>query len=278
MAGTHFFNGELVPEEKIAISPRDVGFSRGFAVFDFLKTYPHHRPFKLKEHIDRLFNSAAAISLQMPWSKEQVTAWVIDTLRANPSEDEKFIKIFVSGGISNSMLPGEKPTIVILVDPCAKYPAEWYTEGTGAVAVKHTRYNSSAKTNNYIEGMKQTFLAQKIGALEPIYYSDSQVYEGSNSNVFALIDGKLLTPKTGILAGITRQTLLDILKHDNPPIVQDFTYDDMWAASEIFMTGSGKEVVPVTKIDGKKIGDGTVGSVTKEVMKQFKAYTLSDRW
>ncbi|MBI5457023.1 aminotransferase class IV [Candidatus Kaiserbacteria bacterium] len=278
MAGQQFFNGSLVPEEQIVISPRDVGFARGFAVFDFLKTYPHHRPFKLKEHIDRLFNSAEAISLQMPWSKEQVTEWVMQTLAANESADEKFIKIFVSGGISNSMMPGEKPTIVILVDPVAKYPPEWYTEGTGVLLDKHDRYKPSAKTNNYIEGMKQTYLASKIGALEPIYYSDAQVYEGSNSNVFAVIGGKLLTPKTNILAGITRQTLLEILKLDTPPLVQDFTLDELWSASEVFMTGSGREVVPVTKMDGKPVGDGKVGPVTKEVMRQFKEYTLSDKW
>jgi branched-subunit amino acid aminotransferase/4-amino-4-deoxychorismate lyase len=271
----HFQNGALVPEEKLCISPRDVGFSRGFAVFDFLKTYPRHRPFKLKEHIDRLFNSAAAISLPLPWNKEQVIAWVMETLAANPSDDEKFIKIYVSGGISNSMIPGESPTIVILVDPATQYPPEWYEKGTGAVAVKHDRYNPGAKTNNYIEGMKQTYLAQKIGALEPIYYSDTQVYEGSNSNVFAVINGKFLTPKTNILEGITRATLLEILRLDNPVVVQDFTIADFLDASEIFMTGSGKEIVPVTKIDGKQIGDGTVGPVTKEVMAQFKAYTLS---
>lgn len=278
MAGTHFFNGELVPEERIAISPRDVGFSRGYAVFDFLKTYPHHRPFKLQEHIDRLFSSAEQIGLQVPGSKEQIREWTLKTLAANESAEEKFIKIYVSGGISNSMMPADMSTIVILVDPCAKYPVEWYEKGTGAISVKHDRYKSSAKTNNYIEGVKQTFVASKTGALEPIYYCDSHVYEGSNSNVFAVIAGKLLTPKNNLLEGITRRTLLEILKLDIPLEVRDFTIADLFGASEVFMTGSGKEVVPVVHIDGKPIGDGAVGPVTKEVMQQFKAYTLSDAW
>ncbi len=278
MNKTHFLNGKFVSEEQFTISPRDVGFSRGYAVFDFLKTYPHHRPFKLKEHIDRLFNSADLIGLKMPWSKEQVQKWVLETLEANKTGEEKFIKIFVSGGISNTMLPSENPTIAILIDPATQYPKEQYEKGIGVIAVKHNRYNPAAKSNNYIEGVKQTQQAQTIGAVEPIYYSDTQVFEGSNSNLFAVINGKLLTPKTTILAGITRSVLLEILKLNIPIEVKDFTLDDLLHADEAFLTGSGKEITPITSIDGKPLGNGNVGAITKEVMNQFREYTLSDLW
>ena len=278
MNKTHFLNGKFVSEEQFIISPRDVGFSRGYAVFDFLKTYPHHRPFKLKEHIDRLFNSAHLIGLKMPWSKEQVQKWVLETLKANNTDEEKFIKIFVSGGISNTMLPSENPTIAILIDPTVQYPKEQYEKGIGVITVKHERYNPAAKSNNYIEGVKQTQQAQTIGAVEPVYYSDTQVFEGSNSNIFAAISGKLLTPKTNILAGITRTVLMEILKLDIPLEVKDFTLDDLLHAEEAFLTGSGKEITPITSVDGKPLGNGTVGATTKEVMKQFREYTLSDLW
>ena len=274
----HFLNGALVKEDELKISPRDLGFSRGYAVFDFLRTYQKHKPFKLKEHIDRIFNSAEKIGLEAPWSKNQVTDWVIQTVSANPDKDEKFIKIYFSGGVSDSMFPVSEPTIIILVDPCFQYPKEWYEYGTGVITVKHTRYNSTAKTNNYIEGVKQTTLAQKTGALEPVYYSDSQVFEGSNSNVFAIIGGALLTPKSNILEGITREVLLQILKLDLPIEVRDFTIEDLKGAKEIFMTGSAKEVVPVVKLDSKEVGDGNVGPITKDVMKQFRDYTLSGAW
>lgn len=274
----HFLNGALTPESELKISPRDLGFSRGYAVFDFLRTYQKHKPFKLQEHIDRIFNSAKKIGLEIPWTKDQVHAWVLETVSANPSEEEKFIKIYFSGGVSDSMFPTSEPTIIILVDPCFKYPKEWYEKGTGVITVKHTRYNSSAKTNNYIEGVKQTTLAKKIGALEPVYYSDSQVFEGSNSNIFAVIGGKLLTPKNNILEGITRGVLLQILKLNLPIEVRDFTIEELKNAKEIFMTGSAKEVVPVTEVDGEKVGECSVGPVTKEVMKQFRDYTFSGSW
>ena len=278
MNKTHFLNGKFVSEEQLTISPRDVGFSRSYAVFDFLKTYSHHRPFKLKEHIDRLFNSADLIGLKMPWSQEQVQKWVLETLAANNSDEEKFIKIFVSGGVSNTMLPSEKPTIAILIDPAVQYPKEQYEKGIGVITVKHERYNPAAKSNNYIEGVKQTQQAQVIGAVEPVYYSDAQVFEGSNSNIFAVINGKLLTPKTNLLTGITRAVLLEILKLDIPIEIKDFTLDDLLRANEAFLTGSGKEITPITSIDGKPLGNGAVGAITKEVMGQFKKYTLSDLW
>ena len=274
----HFLNGNLVNESELRISPRDLGFSRGYAVFDFLRTYQKHKPFKLKEHIDRIFNSAEKIGLRIPWTKEQVTGWVVQTLLANPDKDEKFIKIYFSGGISDSMFPVSEPTIIILVDPCFQYPKEWYERGTDVITVKHTRYNSVAKTNNYIEGVKQTIIAKKTGALEPIYYSDQQVFEGSNSNVFALINDVLMTPKSNILEGITRGVLLEMLKLDLPIEVRDFTIGELKGASEIFMTGSAKEVVPVVKLDGKDVGEGRVGSVTKEVMKHFRDFTASGSW
>lgn len=278
MNKTHFLNGKFVSEEQLTISPRDVGFSRGYAVFDFLKTYSHHRPFRLKEHIDRLFNSADLIGLKIPYSKEQVQRWVLETLEANNTDEEKFVKIFVSGGISNTMLPSENPTIAILIDPATQYPKEQYEKGIGVITIKHERYNPAAKSNNYIEGVKQTQKAQTIGASEPIYYSDTQVLEGSNSNIFAVINGKLLTPKSTILEGITRSVLLEILKLNIPIEVKDFTLDDLFHADEAFLTGSGKEITPITSIDGKPLGNSNVGTITKEAISQFREYTSSDLW
>ncbi len=274
----HFLNGKFVSEEQLVISPRDIGFSRGYAVFDFLKTYPHHRPFKLREHVQRLFNSASLIGLHMPWSKEQVQKWVLETLEANETNEEKFIKIIVSGGISNTMLPSENPTIIILVDSEIRYPKEWYEKGIGVITVKHDRYNPKAKSNNYIEGIKQTQRAQKEGAVEPVYYSDKQVFEGSNSNIFAVINNELITPSNNILAGVTRDVLLEILDLEMPVRIKDFTLDELLNADEAFLTGSGKEIVPITSIDGRLCGNGEIGAITKEVMRQFKAYALSGSW
>ena len=122
----HFLNGKFITEKDLVVSARDVGFGRGFAVFDYLITYPHHRPFKLAEHIDRFFNSANYIDLLIPWTKKQVASWVQETLDKNKSLGEKSIKIIVSGGKSDTMLPGKPPTIIIIVDPKHEYPRQNY--------------------------------------------------------------------------------------------------------------------------------------------------------
>lgn len=275
---THFLNGKFVTESELVVSIRDLGFMRGFAVFDFLITYPHHRPFMLEKHIDRLFSSADHIGLAIPWSKAQVQKWILQTLEANKSPDEKAIKIIISGGLSNSLIPNSTPTIVILIDPRNLYPREYFENGVSVITVKHNRYAPYAKSNNYIEGVKQAQIAAETGAIEPIYYDDTQVFEGSTSNIFAVINNKLVTPKSNALPGITRDVLLSILKLDIPIETRDFTLEQLCSASEAFLTASNKEIIPITKIDGNAVGEGRVGSITKEAMRQFQELTRSDRW
>ncbi len=268
----HFLNGKFVTEKDLLISPRDLGFARGYAVFDFLRTF-NHKPFKLKEHIDRLFNSLDLMDLKIPWSKEQISNWVLETLNKNDLNQEWFIKISVSGGVSSTLLLQGKPTLIILLDPAISYPTTNYTNGVTAKLVKFQRSLPGAKSNNYIEAVKQfqSFAGKDI--FEPIYYNDTQVFEGSNSNVFAVVDNQLITTKNNILAGITRNVLLDILRLNIPIKVKDFTKDQLLRSQEVFLSASGKGITPIVKIDNHKIGSGQVGPITKEVMKQYQEYT-----
>jgi len=277
----HFLNGKLVHEHDLMISVRDLGFARGYAIFDFLVTYPTRRPFMLSKHIDRLFNSAQLIGLSMPWSKQEIAEWVLQTLAANSEDEggEKQIKVTVSGGISDSLLPVSKDsTLAIVVDPRHFLPRELYDQGAGIIMDKYTRYSPGAKTNNYIEGVKEAQVAQRQNAIEAVYYDDHQVFEASSSNIFALIDGRLLTPKSNVLSGITREVLLDILELDVPIELADFRLEDLLAAEEVFLTGSNKEVLPITRIDGQPVGSGKVGPLTKAAMTQFQQFTQSDKW
>ena len=273
----HLLNGKLVKESELMIPVRDLGFLRGYAVFDFLITY-RRRPFMLEKHVDRLFNSAKLIGLSIPWSKEQVRNLVMKTLAANKDGEEKAIKVILSGGVSDSLLPQGKPTIIILVDPRHSYPPKIFEEGVRVITVKHNRYSPEAKTNCYIEGVRQVQVATKSGAIEPIYFDDKQIFEGATCNIFAVIKGKLLTPKSNILPGITRDTLLKHFKSSISMRVADFSRGELMKASEVFLTASNKEVMPVTKIDGRRVGKGDVGPVTKEAMKQFAEFTASKKW
>lgn len=273
----HFINNKWVGENELVIPVRDLGFLRGYAVFDFLRTY-NNKPFKIAEHIDRLYRSADLIGLKISKSRQEIKELVDEAVKRNTNGQEKFIKIIVSGGVSDSMLVSSDPTIIIMIDNCTVYPAENYENGVGVITVKFNRYMPEAKTNNYIEGVRQSQIAKESGAVEPVYYDDRRVFEGSNSNIFALVDGRLLTPKSNILEGITRNVLLEILKLDVEVCEEDFSIEQLRLASEVFFTGSGKEVMPITKIDSKFVGDGKVGAVTREVIRQFRQYTQSDKW
>lgn len=267
----HFLNGKFVREEELLISPRDLGFCRGYAVADFIVTYDS-KPFKLSEHINRLFRSAEIIGLKIPWSKTKVIDWAEETLDRNDKTTEKTLKIILSGGISHSLRQNRTPTIIMIVNQRIRKPAADYEKGIKVIAVEYKRQYSEAKHTYYVESIKR--LAEvddkKIG--DVIYYDDKQVYEGSGTNIFAVIDNKLTTTKTNIVYGITRNIILEIVKLPIPIETRNFTFEELLKASEIFLTGSNSEVRGVVEINGKIVGDGRMGNITREVLKQYRKY------
>src|SRR5262245_50277765 len=211
MKSVHFLNGQLVNEDDLLISPRDLGYSRGYAAFDFMVT-SGGRPFMLERHIDRLFRSCQSIALTMPWSKEQISQWILQTLEANkPYEGDVVIRIIISGGPSETLTPTKPPTIVIIVDARFPHVAQDYDQGVHVLLAEFARYEPQAKTSNYAEAIRQLNSLPK-GVHEVIYYSDGNVREATRCNVFAVIDGRLVTPKTRILEGITRGVILNELE------------------------------------------------------------------
>ena len=267
----HFLNGKFVSEKELLISPRDLGFVRGYAVNDFIFTV-NHQPFKLTEHIDRLFRSAEIYGLYMPWSKAQVATWVKQTLDKNDKSTEKTIKIVVSGGPSPSMYQADTPTIVMIVDQYREKPSSYYKDGIKVQAVKYKRSNPEAKHTNHVEAIKHLAKVKDEGITEVLYYDEFQVYEAGRSNLFAVIDNKLVTSKSNIVKGIIRETLLEILQLNVPIEVRDFTYDELLKATEVFVTYSRNGAIGVIEISGRMVGNGRVGSITNEVATQYKAY------
>ncbi len=267
----HFLNGKFVSEDELLISPRDLGFVRGFAVTDFLVTY-NHKPFRLADHVTRLFESAEVIGLRIPWSTTQVEQWIQETIDRNDKSIEVTVKTIVSGGISHSMTPAETPTIMMIVSPRERKPESDYERGIKVEAVKYKRPYPTAKHTNYIEAIKQLAKHTNDGINDLIYYDENQVYEGSGCSLFAVIDDKLVTAKSNVIDGITRKTLLEILKLSIPIEIRDFPFDELQNAAEVFMTGSNSEVRGVIEINGRPVGNGKVGDITKEVMKQYRNY------
>lgn len=274
----HMINGRLVPASQLTISARDLSVLRGYGVFDYLITYHGGRPFRLEDHVRRLFHSAHLIDLPMRATAEEVTQWVHDTLSANGAGRWQ-IRIVATGGTSlDAMTPSEHDgTLLVMVDPHQPLPVRCYAEGVGVVTARHRRYCPDAKTIHYIEGVRGVSRARRQGGIEVVFH-DGRVFEGSTSNIFALIEGRLCTPSTEILSGITRKTILDHISLGEPVEVTDFALGELLSAREVFLTASNKEVCPVTRIDGQLVADGRVGPVTREVMRQFRAFVDAGDW
>lgn len=271
MKNMHFLNGQLVTEDHLLISPRDLGYSRGYAAFEFMIT-TGGQPFMMNRHVERLFNSCQAISLNVPWSKQQIANWVHETVDANDLRDEDIVmRIIVSGGPSGTLTVAKTPTIVIMVEARMACPPEDYANGVRILLTEFDRYEPQAKTTNYMHAVR-VMKATPRDVDEIIYFSNNMVREGTRCNIFAVIKGVLTTPKTGILGGITRGVILNDLALSTHAEARDFTVQELLTATEVFITATGKEVMPVTKINDTPVGDGTVGDVTKEVMTKFKNF------
>lgn len=274
----HILNGELIEESDLSITVRDLGLLRGYAIFDYFITY-NKRPFKLEDHIDRLFNSAQAIDLDIPYTKDAIREMIFKIIKENKDLGQLSVKIIVTGGeSSDGFFPDQKSNVIILVDPRHIPSKEHYEEGVSIKTDDFVRQIPEAKSNNYIEAIKSVKQAKREGFYDVLYIHNGQVLELTRSNIFTVINNELVTPKTHILEGVTRNILLEILKLNIPVKESDFTLDDLLTSKEAFLTASNSEVMPITQINGKKIGDGKVGKITKEVMKQFREYTESGKW
>ncbi len=262
----HNVNGAWVPTSKATLSVFDLAVLRGFGIFDYLRTYGR-KPFTLSQHLDRLFRSAGYISLQVPKTKEEITAIILKGIEKNAAGKELDIRIVVTGGVGhNSITPGNS-SLLVLFGEVTDYPAEYYTKGVKIITETMVRQFPRAKTINYIMAIPALSRAREKHAIEVVYVGhDTTIYEGTTSNFFAVIDGKLVTPKDDVLIGITRTLVLDLAKKLKMPVEERrITTTELPSISEAFITASNKEIMPVTTINESPVGDGSVGPVTKRL-------------
>jgi len=279
-----FLNGQLVDKEKAVVSVFDHGLLYGDGVFEGIRAY-NGRVFKLREHLDRLFNSARAIMLQIPMSKKALEEAVIATLRANRLKDA-YIRLVVTRGEGDLGLDPRKcpkASVFIITDKIALYPQEFYEKGLSVITSSVRRNIPEAlspciKSLNYLNNVLAKAEASRQNAPEAIMLNrEGHVAECTGDNIFILKENALITPPTsaGALEGITRNIVMDIAKNKLKLLVKEelFTPYHVYVGDEVFLTGTAAEVVPVTEVDGRVIGDGTPGKVTLRLMKEFRELT-----
>ena len=278
-----YASGKYVTKEEAKISIFDHGFLYGDGVFEGIRAY-NGRVFKLKEHIDRLYESADAILLKIGVSRKEMTDIVLETIRKNNLRDA-YIRLIVSRGEGDLGLDPRKcpnPAIFCIAGTITLFPQSMYENGLEIVTVSTRRNNLSAlnpriKSLNYLNNILARIEANRAGVMEALMLNqEGYVCEGTSDNVFIVKNGVLKTPPiySGILQGITRDTVIDLAKKDGIPVAEDlFTLHDVYTADECFLTGTAAELIPVITVDSRPIADGKPGPMFKQLLTEFRQLT-----
>jgi branched-chain amino acid aminotransferase len=278
-----FIDGKYYDERDAKVSVFDHGLLYGDGIFEGIRAY-HGRVFKLKEHINRLFYSAKAILLGIPMSSAQITRAVVEVCRENKIRDG-YIRLVVTRGMGTLGLNPKsckRPSVIIIADKIQLYPPEVYRRGLDIITVPTTRnlhsaLNPAIKSLNYLNNILAKIEANNGGCEEAVMLNaEGFVAECTGDNLFIVKNGALLTPplSAGALYGITRQTVIELAEASGLKVSEpNLTRYDLFSADECFLTGTGAEIVPVVKIDGRVIGTGKPGRVTRRLEDEYHALT-----
>lgn len=281
-----YLNGEYVPKEQAKISVFDHGFLYGDGVFEGIRAYGG-RVFKLTEHVKRLYESARGISLAIPLTPRQIEEAVVASVRKNELHDA-YIRLVVSRGVGDLGLDPRKcprPQVIIIADTISIYPEELYETGLKVVTSSVRRNDPCAldpriKSLNYLNNILAKIEANTAGVPEAIMLNaQGYVCECTGDNLFIVKNGILLTPSTwiGILEGITRDAVIECAREESLPVEEAaFTLFSIYTSDECFLTGTAAEVIPVTKVDGRVIGNGKAGPITRRLITRFREYVTRE--
>jgi branched-chain amino acid aminotransferase len=281
-----WINGKLLPKDDAKISVYDHGLLYGDGVFEGLRSYGG-KVFRLHQHLQRLWESARAIWLEIPIPQSDLAAAVHHTLRVN-SIDDGYVRLVVTRGAGSLGLDPNRttdPQVIIIADHIALYPKEFYEKGLEIVTASTIRNHPAAlsgriKSLNYLNNIMAKIEGIKAGCMEALMLNhNGEVAECTADNIFVVKNGHLRTPslESGILDGITHRAVMELATKAGISVSEGpLTRHDVYVADECFMTGTAAEVVPVVKVDNRIIGDGRPGRVTVDLAKRYQELVRSE--
>jgi branched-chain amino acid aminotransferase len=266
-------NGKIKETKKIEISPYDLGFLRGYAVFDVSRTKESGDVFLIKEHYKRIKNSAKKIGLNFNLSENDFKN-IIEKLKKKNKTTMATVRTIVSGGESKSKFNFEgNENIIILMEDLIMNKKEDFEKGLSVITLEYKREFPEIKTTNYLCSIQNQKNQKKAKSFETIYIKNNQVFEASTANVFIVKNKKIFTAKDGVLMGITRNLIIKLAKKNNFSVLEkNISKGDLFGADEVFLTATNKNVLPIIRVDKKKIGNGKVGDVTKSLIRIFEDF------
>jgi branched-chain amino acid aminotransferase len=277
-----YYDGKYLPDDQAKVSVFDHGFLYGDGVFEGIRAY-NGRIFRLKEHLDRLYDSAKTIDITPPISKEDLTEAICETLRRNNLTDA-YIRPIITRGVGDLGLDPRKcpkPSVIVIAVTWGAMYGDLYEKGLRAVTVSVRRNPAESmppnvKSLNYLNNILAKIEANYKGGDEAIFFdTNGYISEGSGDNLYIVKNGEILMPPTlNNLRGITRMVLIESAKSLGITVKeQNLGYFDLYTADEMICTGTAAEVAPITWVDGRTIGSGKPGPVTRQLMAAFKTIT-----
>jgi branched-chain amino acid aminotransferase len=275
-----YLGGKLVPQDEAKVSVFDHGLLYGDGIFEGIRVY-QGKVFLLGEHVDRLYESARAIRLPIPLSPAEMTKAVEETVKANDIADG-YVRLVVTrgaGGLGLDIRKTSNPQVIIIADSITLYPDETYTKGLKLVTASTIRNHPAAlspriKSLNYLNNILARIEGTDAGSVEALMLNHKgEVAECTGDNIFIVKRRVLLTPPAdaGILEGITRNAVLRLAREAGIEARESvMTRHDVYTADECFLTGTAAEIVPVVSLDGRPIGNGEPGPVTRDLLRRFR--------
>ena len=280
-----YINGKLYDKENAVVSVYDHGLLYGDGVFEGIRSYGG-KVFRPKEHLDRLWYSAKAIRLEIPITREEMAKAIVDTLAVNGIKDG-YIRVVVTRGVGTLGLDPNRcstPQVIVITDLISLYPEELYRKGLEIVTVSTMRNHPAAlspriKSLNYLNNILAKIEGLQAGCIEALMLNHKgEVAECTGDNIFLVRGGRLLTPPIDacILEGVTRDAVMELARGAGIEVREiPLTKHDVYIADECFLTGTAAEVVPVVKVDSRKIGEGVPGPITCKLIERFHQLTRS---
>jgi len=266
-----FINGVFMPESAATVPVTDLGLVRGWAVFETIRTY-NGRLFRLAEHLARLRRSAELVHIPYAWEGQELATLVVATLDRN-SFAESVVKVLLTAGssVADHSFRADTPALYITVKPLVGFPPELYEQGIALITFPHERFMPEAKITNYVDAAIATTQAEQAGAWEALYIDrNGLVCECTTCNFFGVRSGSLIAPGHGILKGITRAEILQLACDMGITVDEsNLSADNLNELDEAFITATLVEVMPVTVIDGRPVGTGRGGPMTRQLRDAF---------
>jgi branched-chain amino acid aminotransferase len=271
MTNIFYLNNQFLPENEASINLTDLGLLRGYGIFDFFRAV-NGKVLFLEDHLDRFEFSAKQFQLPIPYTRDKLKEIIHETIRLNSTE-LLGIKLILTGGYSEDGYLPTTPNFLVIAKPF-KFMDK--PNGMHLMSLEYLRELPEIKSLNYMVPIYNRAKMAEIGADDYLYHKNGYISELSRSNIFVVINKKIITPNTNILAGITRKHVLKIAEKNWEIELRNVSLGETLGADELFTTGSTKKIMPITRLDSQPVGDGNIGKITKELSRLFQQYEIEN--